>query len=212
MSKWEYGGYYKEIDMSGDINVGTGTLRVHDLFNPLPSFMLDADVLFCDPPCSQSNINSFYTKADIEEKQSSYSPFEERFFDCVKEIKPRILFLEVFASNKDAFIEKCNGLYSTVTLHESCYYHNHKYKCWIIVASNLENHDFYTAGCIDEQDVIEWICKNVEFKCIADLCMGQGLVAYYANKHGKKFVGTELNKKRLAVAVKRVSEGRLNVK
>ena len=34
---------------------------------------------------------------------------------------------------------------------------------------------------------------------LGDFCMGRGLVGYYSNKAGKHFVGTELNKKRLAI-------------
>ena len=34
--------------------------------------------------------------------------------------------------------------------------------------------------------------------------MGQGLVGWYANQAGKRFVGTELNPKRLAVLVESI--------
>ena len=34
--------------------------------------------------------------------------------------------------------------------------------------------------------------------------MGQGLVGWNAYKNGKKFVGTEINKKRLAVLVDKI--------
>lgn len=54
---------------------------------------------------------------------------------------------------------------------------------------------------MDEEDVIAWICENVDFNCIGDLCMGRGLVGKHAFNNNKPFVGTELNKKRLAVLV-----------
>ena len=41
--------------------------------------------------------------------------------------------------------------------------------------------------------------------CIADLCTGRGLTTVAAYMLGKKFVGTELNKRRLAVAIERVN-------
>ena len=65
----------------------------------------------------------------------------------------------------------------------------------------------------DEENIIEFICENLFFECIGDLCMGKGLVAYYANKNEKAFVGTELSKYRLAVCVDRVlknERGKIN--
>jgi predicted RNA methylase len=44
------------------------------------------------------------------------------------------------------------------------------------------------------------------FECVADLCMGRGLTGISAYKLGKKFVGTELNKRRLAVLIDKTSQ------
>ena len=52
---------------------------------------------------------------------------------------------------------------------------------------------------------IMWVCKNEEYDCMGDLCIGQGLVGVNAYKNGKRFVGTELNHKRLAVLLDRIS-------
>lgn len=207
--KWEYGEAYKKYDMEGEIEIGTGKVKVHDIFEPLPNFMKEADCIFSDPPCSLSNINTFYTKADKEEEQKfSFTPFENRFFECVDEIKPKKLFLEVFKANRDSFIKKCKERYDNVNVYESMYYHSKKNKCWIIVCSNEELPNYPFEG-IDEQNVIEWICQNVDYKCIADPCMGRGLVGFYSNKYNKKFVGTELNKKRLAVLLERINKNKL---
>lgn len=43
--KWEYGEFYKKYNMEGEISVGTGTVKVHDIFNPLPDFMKKATVI-----------------------------------------------------------------------------------------------------------------------------------------------------------------------
>ena len=50
MNKWEYGGAYKKHDMEGIIEVGTGEVKVHNIFDKLPDFMRKADCIFCDPP------------------------------------------------------------------------------------------------------------------------------------------------------------------
>lgn len=41
---------------------------------------------------------------------------------------------------------------------------------------------------------------------LGDFCMGRGLVALAAAKNGRKFFGTELNPKRLAVCVERLEK------
>lgn len=199
MNNWEYGGSYKKYNMDGEIQIGTGTVKVHDIFNPLPAFMKEADVIFSDPPCSEGNLKSFYTKADLE-KSKFYGDFQKRFFECVDEIKPKDLFVEVFASNRETFFDECKKRYAEIHTIPSRYYNNRKNKCWVLYASDKINHELtQILWDKDEQKIIELICKNHSFKCIGDLCMGRGLVGLYANKYGKKFVGTELNKKRLAI-------------
>lgn len=207
-NNWEYGGAYKRYDMSGDIHIGTGIVRVHDIFNPLPEFMKNADVLFCDPPYNQSCLKSYYTKAGLEKKPDSFESFFFRLFECIEEISPRLIFLEVGCKQSEMYEFFLKNRYKTVVKMDSYYYGNRSNKCVILCASNDE-----IPSCIlsmpfmDEEKVIEYICKNVEYSCIADPCMGKGLVAYYSNKYGKKFVGTELNPKRLAVCVERVTTG-----
>lgn len=41
---------------------------------------------------------------------------------------------------------------------------------------------------------------------VADLCTGRGLTLLAAHKFGAKFYGTELNKRRLAVAIDRAAK------
>ena len=58
---------------------------------------------------------------------------------------------------------------------------------------------------IDEEDIIKAVAGN-EDGIIGDLCMGRGLVACAAAVNKKKFVGTELNPKRLAVCLERLDK------
>jgi hypothetical protein len=206
MADWNYKDFYKKYDMTGEIKIGTGIIKVHDIFNSLPNFMKQADFIFSDPPCSLGNINTFYTKADIEEKQSDYEKFKNRFFECIDEINPKTIAIEVFASNKKSFLKEIEERFKYVTIYNSTYYHKKDKKCWIIVGSNTKYVDFKIEG-IDEEDAIDWICKNADYNCIGDLCMGRGLVGFGANEYGRKFVGTELNKKRLAVLIERINKG-----
>lgn len=198
-NKWEYGELYKNHNMEGIIEVGTGKLKVHDIFEPLPKFMKEADCVFCDPPCSKANLNCFYTKADRTDYQTDYLPFAERFFECIDEINPTRLFVEVFKSNYEYFIKEITKRFPFIKVYDSKYYNNKNNKCWIIQGTQKE--EFYDFNGLDESKIITKICSQVPFKCIGDLCMGQGLVGKNAYKVGKSFVGTEINKKRLAVLV-----------
>ena len=65
MSKWEYGGAYQRhpIENKRAVFDNGSIVQHHDIFKPLPDFMLQADTLFIDPPWNQGNISSFYTKA-----------------------------------------------------------------------------------------------------------------------------------------------------
>ena len=202
--KYNYRDIYKNYDMSGTIETGGGTIKVHDIFNPLPDFMKRADCIFVDPPCSKGNLNTFYTKADIEEKKDSYYPFTKRLFDCIDEIHPKIVFIEVFKSNFKQFESELKKRFRYVRVYESTYYHRKTNRCWILQGSDTDID--YGLNGMDEWDAVGKICQVVEFECIGDLCMGQGLVGRSAYDNKRPFVGTELNHKRLAVLVDYITQ------
>lgn len=210
MSKFEYKGFYQNYNMSNEIKIGSGIVKVHDIFDELPEFMKQADCLFIDPPCNEGNLKSFYTKADLE-KRNSILKFNNRLFELIDIVKPKHLFIEVFKSNFDEIFVRLNERYGTnINVFETYYYGNSKNKCWIFYAS-VEDINF-EIPLMDEEKVIEHICKNLEFDCIGDFCMGKGLVGFYANKYGKRFVGTELNKKRLACLLEHINKNKIIVR
>ncbi len=205
MYQFNYGNFHLKYDMSGEISIGTGIVQVHDIFNSIPDFMLSADCVFCDPPCNKGNLKSFYTKAELE-LNKPYDAFNIALFKAIDAIRPNRLFIEVFKSNKVVIESLIKDRYKNVVTTQSYYYNNKSKICWIIQASD---DDLYGIPYIDEQYIIEYICKNIHFNCIADPCMGRGLVGFYANKNNKRFVGTELNKKRLAVLIERINKNKL---
>lgn len=198
MNKWEYGEIYKKYNMDGIIELSNNSkVKVCDLILEMPFFMKEADVLFIDPPCNQGNLTSFYTKAD-QQNLNEYEKFFKFLFKRIDEINPKLLFLEVFKSNINLFLKECEKRFIYVNYYNSMYYNNKKNKCWVIQASN-EKLYYPELENLDEEKIIKWICENINFDCIGDLCMGKGLVGKYAFLNNKKFVGIELNKKRLAL-------------
>jgi hypothetical protein len=205
MADWSYGGAYLRHDMDGIIELpNESKIKVHDLTHGLPDFMRMADVLFVDPPCSTGNLRSFHTKAD-QDLPYTFNLFEMELFKRIDEINPKHLFMEVFASNKGSFLDEIGKRYKHTKVYDSFYYNKPKNKCWIIHASNDLIGDLPIQE-IDETKAIAWICKNMDFKCIGDLCMGRGTVGRYAYMNKRQFVGTELNKKRLALLVEHIEK------
>ncbi len=202
--KYEYGGAYKRqpINKGETVILDNGSmLKVHDIYNPLPNMMHNADVLFIDPPWNLGNLNTFYTKADqIDNHKKEFKNFYKRLFKCISLISPDISYVEVGKQYLAEFIMEMRRVYKYVTFYNSTYYK--KNLCYVVRGSHKRGKPKLDG--MDEEDIIKWVCANEEYECIGDLCMGQGLVGLNAYRNGKRFVGTELNHKRLSVLLENI--------
>ncbi len=213
MPKWNYGDAYLRHPIGPDESAvfeNGSTLKVHNIFDPLPEFMLEADLIFVDPPWNLGNLNTFYTKADRVDKQKSFETFYKRLFECIVKISPRTCYIEVGKEYLAEFIIEMKQLFRYVTFYNSSYYHKKENICYVIRGSSKRKK--LPLDYMDEENIIEWICQNEDYECIGDLCMGLGLVGINACKNGKKFVGTELNHKRLAVLLEHLHKEGCNYK
>lgn len=201
--KFEYGKAYEKYPVEDFAFPDGSRLKVHNIFDQTPEFMKSADLLFVDPPWNVGNLRCFYTK-NGQPLEATFEDFYRRVFEVIKEIKPKTAYIEIGKEYLAEFITETKRLYKYVTFYNSTYYHSSKNLCYVIRGSNRAKKPKLDG--LDEENVIDWICQNEDYEIIADPCMGQGLVAYYASKAGKRFVGTEMNPKRLAVARKRVEE------
>ena len=215
MADWSYGGYAAKYGVvkGGEYDIGTGHVKCCDLTEELPEFMRSARVVFVDPPCSQGNLQSFYTKAGVR-LENQFSLFLPKLFERIQEIAPQACFIESFASNIDDVKTFISTEFRYMAVIQSHYYHNRKNRCWIVAGVNKEPEGWedwcMSVHDMDEQSIIREICNTVSPKSvIGDLCMGRGLVGYYANKIGRPFVGTELNPSRLAVLFEWIKTGKL---
>lgn len=211
MSNWDYGGTYKDFDMTGKIALANNSwVKACDWTIEMPKFMLQADTLFVDPPWNIGNVRTFYTKADKESPEKfDFIGFTSAFFKRIDEINPRFLFIEMGKEFLAHYLVECGKRYKYVTFYNSTYYGKKENKCYVIHACNEHKRKRYKElEDMDERKIIEWICHNHSYDCIGDLCMGMGLVGQNAFDAGKSFVGTELNPKRLAKLVDYVKNGR----
>jgi hypothetical protein len=181
------------------------TVAVHDIYDDLPDFMQQADCLFIDIPYDQSLLTNFKNRPESvvsDRNDGKFGSFLDRLFECIDQISPATLFLETGKQALAECIKRAEARYRYVTFYNSTYYRKRENKCYVIHATNEHQRRRYRElEDLDEAEIIEWICANHEYQCIGDLCMGQGLVGKHAFLNGRKFVGTELNKKRLAVLV-----------
>lgn len=209
MSKtWNYGdAYLRHPIAQGETAVfeNGSMLKMHDIFNPMPKFMTRADLVFVDPPWNLGNMTSFYTKASLANQTSDFKRFYARLFECINEISPVTSYVEVGKQYLAEFIAQMKKQFRHVTFYNSTYYHKKSNLCYVVRGSQKPIWKMPLDG-VDEEDVIKFICKKERYECIADLCVGLGLVPVNAAINGKQFVGTELNPKRLSVALERISD------
>ncbi len=207
MSRWNYGNAFKQHPLKKNevaVFEDGSKLKIHNIFDPLPEFMYQADLLFVDPPWNLGNLNAFYTKAGRKDKQDSFEDFYRCLFWHISQIKPKTCYVEIGKEYLADFILEMKGLFRQVTFYNSTYYHRQENICYVIRGSDKRKK--LPLDYLDEEDIIAWVCKNEDFNCIGDLCMGLGLVGLYAARNGKQFVGTELNHKRLAVLLKSLTK------
>jgi len=181
-------------------------VKVHDIFDELPSFMKYADCLFVDIPYNQALLTNFAFREEVtisEKNTNVFSEFIKRLWECITEIAPETLFIETGKEALAELIIEAKQRYKYVTFYNSTYYRKKENKCYVIHCTNYHKERRYKQfEDMDEEDIIKAICSGAHrFKCIGDLCMGMGLVGKHAYLNGKQFVGTELNPKRLAVLV-----------
>jgi adenine-specific DNA methylase len=175
--------------------------------------MLRADTLFIDPPWNTGNLRSFYTKADMEWPEEDFNALMKALFERIDQIAPKFLFLEMGKQALKKCVDLCYARYKYVSYYNATYYKRSNNICYVIHATNDATRARYEAlDAQDEESIISWICANHQYECIGDLCMGTGLVGKHAYLTGKPFVGTELNKKRLAMLVDFIAGAEQKVK
>jgi len=203
-SRWDYGGSWEKYPIeSGQIwqDANGSKVAVNDLIEGLPDFMKSADLIYCDPPWNTGNINSFYTKAGID-KRKTFAEFVDALFEAVATIHLVACYIETGTQNIEKIKAEMEAVYQVVQAWQVTYY---KKKPSYLVRGGHDKQPFDFSG-YDDMDTPVLAMMHEKFDCVADLCMGRGLTGISAYKLGKKFVGTELNKRRLAVLIDKTTQ------
>ncbi len=207
MTKWKYGDSWERFPIEpGELwqERKTGSLvMVYDLFDGVPDHMFEANMVYCDPPWNTGNINSFYTKAGIQ-KTRDFRAFADLLFDAIKTINPKVCYLEIGKQNLQLFEDLLGRIYRYSQTWPVTYYR--KNRSYLLRGC----HTYPTAGNYTNMDDMDTPAKAIRLEedctCVGDLCMGRGLTGIEAYKQSKRFVGTELNKRRLAVLIDKIAK------
>lgn len=206
MPDWNYGDAHLRHPCDRGVVVfeDGSAVMAHDIFNQLPSFMRQADMIFTDSPWNTGNLKSFYTKAGMDPTGQEFERFYRRLFECIAEIQPKSCYLEIGKEHLADYIIEMRRLYPHVTFYNSTYYHRTENRCYIVRGGKKVGR--LKLDGVDEEDAIAQICRDESYECVGDLCMGRGLVGLAAHSAGRRFVGTELNHKRLSVLVEAIAK------
>lgn len=205
MADWSYGDSWERYPIEAGepwMERSTGSqVAVYDLFDGFPAFMTHADMIYVDPPWNTGNIRSFYTKAGMPTKRN-FRQFLDVLFGRIKDIDAPVCYMEMGKQNRETVINTLQDLYASVQFWEVIYYR--KNPSFLIRAAHTPTDTDFTG--IDDMHTPRMAMETELFSCVADLCMGRGLTATTAYRLGKQFVGTELNKRRLAVTIDKIAK------
>lgn len=204
--KWQYGGaidrYPIEAGQVWSLPNGSA-LCVADITEKTPELLRKADLLFIDPPWNIGNLNCFITKADRDDYRKCFNGFLASLFSCIWDIAPQTCYMEMGKQHLADAITMMRRIFPKVTFYNSSYYHKKNNICYIVRGSQKSRKNQY--DFLDEEIIIEQVCKDEEYNVIGDLCMGRGLVGLNAYANGKTFVGCDINPKRLAVLIEKLA-------
>jgi hypothetical protein len=205
-SKWKYGDSWEKYPIKpGQVweEEKTGSLfLVYDIMKGRPGVMFPSGMVYCDPPWNLGNVNSFITKNNSVKYIDEFSMFYKKLFSVIWWYNPSVCFLEIGKQHLPDFEKEMNNLFPSVQTWEITYYK--KNPCYLIRGGILPT-DFDFTGKDDSETPFLAI-QNEGCSCVADFCTGRGLTAISAFRQGKQFVGTELNKRRLAVAIDKIAQ------
>lgn len=206
---WDYGGHIiefpiKENEIWGEDRFGSRVM-VADISDGVPRIFdgVHINLLYVDPPWNKGNVNSFITKLSGGKQHISdfFDDFVKPYFQVVKGINPDIFYTEIGKQNVQLFEKMMHSLFEHVQVWKVTYYKKHE--SFVIRGSNYGEIGFDFTGLDDGR--IPGIAIDQEeqngsrIETVGDVCMGKGLTLLYANANGKRFIGSELNPKRIAL-------------
>jgi hypothetical protein len=133
---------------------------------------------------------------------TDFNDFMDVLFERIALIDPVVCYLEIGKRHVADFEERLGKIFPSAQVWPITYYK--KKPCYLIRGGKVPT-DANFSG-IDEELTPSLAIQAENPTCVADLCTGRGLTLLAAHANGKQFVGTELNKRRLAVAIEKANK------
>jgi len=204
-TKWRYGDSWEKYPISDGetwTHAESGSaVTVHDIRDPLPNHIRGIDLLYADPPWNQGNVNTFVTKAGMTRRVSSFAEFLAALAVAIEAIGPRVCYLEA-GDRHVADVEALLAARWPLVERWKITYYRRKF-CWLLRAGHDGSPRDY-AGMDDDDTPLAAVQAEAPAS-VADCCTGRGLTMLAAHQCGIPFHGTELNRRRLAVAIERAA-------
>lgn len=195
----------------GDVwQAGPHTLACLDLETPLAErFYASVNrvaMVYSDPPWSTGNAKCFRTKAGL----GSDGVTLERLWSRILELMlPRLgqgdLYLEIGSQHRDDVAAWLAHRGRAVTETWPIVYYR-KHPCWLLRSRLTPRSESGSPEGLDDTKTPAWAvsASTSDGDLVCDPCTGRGLTAVAAHQSGRRFVGTELHPRRLAVALDRL--------
>ncbi len=205
-AKWQYGDSWERFPIiEGEVwshDASGSKVTVHDLREGPPGYMLRTEMVYCDPPWSLGNANAFITKAGMDSYLRGFDEFMDALFKCIEAISPVVCYLEIGRQHERDFAERLGVLFPSVQEWQITYYR--RQPCFLLRGGRTPvSRDF---SGLDDEDTPFAAIEAEGPGSVADPCTGRGLTLLAAHKHGTRFLGSELNRRRLAVALDRAAQ------
>ena len=173
------------------------------------------DMIYIDPPWNQGNAKSFRTKAGVPEPKLEWPHFVEKLVSIVKQCKGDV-YVEMGQKELGFVLDMFEGNGAMIlNIWDIVYY---KTKPCILFRANFANTgqlipEGETPEGMDDEDTPKWAIEHSskEGDLIADYCTGQGGTPVWAHTLGRRFIGTELNERRMANSVMKLASFGLEV-
>lgn len=195
----------------GDVwECGEAVMACLDLETPMLERFWEGrkfQMVYADPPWGAGNARSFRTKAGVG-RPVDFNNLISRILSVVKKSEGAVwVEMGIKAQTQVSGLMTAEGAILKPQIFEIKYYNKHP--CLLMRTSFVGGEVVLGNGPsgLDETPATVWAIENDSRpgQIIADPCLGRGLIPEEAIRRGRGFIGSELNPRRMSVALAKVS-------